>query len=331
MSLKRFLVLVVLYLVLPMNSSAHEIRPGLIQIEQISDTTFHVFWKIPRLGEAIPRIYVSFPEEFQVKELKPPNTIPGFVLYAYEISSKTSLNGKLIGVDGLDKTLIDVLVNVNFLNGEKISFMLQPDNPYKEIPEKETLSNTIKTYLFLGVEHILGGIDHLLFVLALLLITPGFKKLIKTITAFTIAHSITLSLSALGFVGLPGPPVEAVIALSIVFLAIEIIKYYNHQESITIKYPWIVAFSFGLLHGFGFAGALSSIGLPQTTISAALLFFNVGVELGQILFIVIAFGFLWVLSKLKLRLPRWVKLVPAYGIGSIASFWLIERVIGFWG
>ncbi len=188
----------------------------------------------------------------------------------------------------------------------------------------ETLINTIKTYLLLGIEHILLGIDHLLFVLALLLITPGFSKLIKTITAFTIAHSITLSLSALGFVGLPGPPVEAVIALSIVFLAYEIIKYYRGEESLAIKYPWVVAFAFGLLHGFGFAGALTSIGLPQTTIPAALLFFNVGVEIGQILFILVVITVIWLLKKSKINFPNWVKLIPVYGIGYIASMWLIE-------
>ncbi len=289
-----------------------------------------MFWKIPRLGDAIPKIYINFPDSFSVNELNQPNPIPGFVVYAYRITSKQPLNGQIIGIDGLNKTLIDVLVNVNFLNGETISIMLQPDKTSMIIPEKETLLNTIKTYLFLGTEHILLGIDHLLFVLALLLITPGFRKLVKTITAFTVAHSITLSLSALGFVGLPGPPVEAAIALSIVFLAVEITKYYKGEESLAIKHPWIVAFSFGLLHGFGFAGALTSIGLPQTTIPAALLFFNIGVELGQLVFILIVLLFIWLLKISKIKFPSGLKLVPVYGIGSIACFWLIERIVGFW-
>lgn len=318
-------------LMFSISSFAHEIRPGFLQIEQVNETTYNVFWKIPRLGDAIPKIYVNFPEGFQVKELKQPNPIPGFVIFVYEMTSKKPLNGEVIGILGLDKTLIDVLVNINFLNGEKLTFMLQPDESSKVIPEKESLSNTIKTYLLLGVEHILLGIDHLLFVLALLLITPGFKKLLKTITAFTLAHSITLSLSALGFVGLPGPPVEAVIALSIIFLAIEVNKYYKGETSLTIKYPWVVAFSFGLLHGFGFAGALTNIGLPQTTIPAALLFFNVGVELGQILFILGALLIIFVINKPKVIYPKWMKLIPVYAIGSLASFWFIDRVYGFWG
>ncbi|WP_298534884.1 HupE/UreJ family protein [uncultured Algibacter sp.] len=311
-------------------SHAHEIRPGFLQLEQVDDTNFKVFWKIPRLGDAVPKIYVDFPKTFKVSELSKPNPIPGFLVYTYKMHSEKPLNGQVIGVLGLDKTLIDVLVNINFLNGEKLTFMLQPDAPSKVIPEKESLGQTIKTYLILGVEHILLGIDHLLFVLALLLITPGFKKLLKTITAFTLAHSITLSLSALGFVGLPGPPVEAVIALSIIFLAIEVMKFYKGETSLTIKYPWIVAFSFGLLHGFGFAGALTNIGLPQTTIPAALLFFNIGVELGQILFILAVLGFIGLMKKTKINFPKWVKLLPVYAIGSLATFWFIERVVSFW-
>lgn len=325
----RYLISLVFVVFVCSILNAHEIRPAFIQIEQTDETTYNVYWKIPRLGDAIPRINIAFPEGFTVAELKKPNPIPGFVLYAYKISSTTSLNGSVIGINGLDKTLIDVLVNVNFINGEKVSFMLQPDNTAKVIPEKETLMNTIKTYLVLGIEHILLGIDHLLFVLALVLITPGFRKLIKTITAFTVAHSITLSLSALGFVGLPGPPVEAIIALSIVFLAIEILKYNKGEKSLTITYPWVVAFSFGLLHGFGFAGALTDIGLPQTTIPSALLFFNIGVELGQILFILLALGCIRLLS-FKNNWPVYIKKIPPYAIGSIASFWLIERIVKFW-
>ena len=173
------------------------------------------------------------------------------------------------------------------------------------------------------------GIDHLLFVLALLLITVGFKKLIKTITAFTVAHSITLSLATLGVMGLPSAPVEAVIALSIVFLAVELVHYYNGKEGLTVRHPWVVAFIFGLLHGFGFAGALSDVGLPQTDIPVALLFFNVGVELGQIAFVLVVSAIIWILTKTKFTWPVRLKKVPAYAIGSMASFWLIERVLNF--
>jgi hydrogenase/urease accessory protein HupE len=310
--------------------TAHEVRPAFLQIVQINEAHYNVYWKIPRLGESVPNISIVFPDHYTIETLKQPTPTPGFVVYAYKFDSKIPLNGQKIHIDGLNKTLIDVLVNVNFLNGEKISFMLQPDKASMVIPKKETVMNTIKTYLILGVEHILLGIDHLLFVLALLLITSGFKKLLKTVTAFTIAHSITLSLAALGFIGLPGPPVEAVIALSIMFLAVELMHYYNGENPLTAKYPWVVAFTFGLLHGFGFAGALTDIGLPQTTIPSALLFFNVGVELGQIAFIVFVLGVIWVIKKSKINFPKWATLVPVYSTGGIAAYWLLERVFGFW-
>lgn len=325
-----FFLFIFLFFSTVFKSFAHEIRPAFLQIVQIDQNQFDVYWKVPRLGDKIPSIAVLFPNDFKVESLSQPNPVSGFVIYAYRIHSEAPLNGQTISIDGLNKTLIDVLVHVNFLNGEKISFMLQPDNPSYIIPDKETLLGTITTYLILGVEHILLGIDHLLFVLALLLITVGFKKLVKTITAFTIAHSITLSLAALGFVGLPGPPVEAVIALSIVFLAVELMHYYKGENTLTAKYPWIVAFVFGLLHGFGFAGALANIGLPQTSIPSALLFFNVGVEIGQIAFILGVLGFIWLVQKSKFNFPEWLKLVPSYCIGGIASYWLIDRVIGFW-
>jgi hydrogenase/urease accessory protein HupE len=179
------------------------------------------------------------------------------------------------------------------------------------------------------VEHIWFGIDHLLFVLALIIITVGFKKIVKTITAFTLAHSITLSMAVLGVANLPGPPVEAVIALSIVFLALEIIRKVQGQETLTSQKPWIVAFSFGLLHGFGFAGALADIGLPQTEIPLALAFFNIGVELGQIVFVLAILGLLRLLS-IKKNWPLIWKKVPAYAIGTVAAFWTIERLVGFW-
>jgi hydrogenase/urease accessory protein HupE len=207
--------------------------------------------------------------------------------------------------------------------------MLQPDKDSTIIPGETSTSDVVKTYTFLGFEHILLGIDHLLFVLALILITKGRWKILKTITAFTIAHSITLSLAALGYVNFPTPPVEAVIALSIVFLAVEIINNLNGKQSITSKKPWLVAFTFGLLHGFGFAGALANIGLPQQDIPWALAFFNIGVELGQIAFVLVVLIFIRLLA-LKKKWPLFVKKVPAYAIGSLAAFWLVERVVGFW-
>jgi hydrogenase/urease accessory protein HupE len=313
----------------PLNIWAHEIRPAYLQIIQTGETTYEVFWKVPSMGAAVPKIQPVFPPFFTVEELKAPNQIPGSVIYSYKISSEETLQGKILTINGLNKTLIDALVTINYLNGEKVTMMLQPDKDSSIIPGETSTYDVTKTYTKLGVEHILLGIDHLLFILALIIITRGKWKIIKTITAFTIAHSITLSLAALGYVNFPTPPVEAVIALSIVFLAVEIVKNINGKQTLTSQKPWLVAFTFGLLHGFGLAGALTAIGLPQHDIPWALAFFNVGVEIGQIVFVLVILVIIKLLSFKK----NWslsIKKIPAYAIGSMAAFWMIERVIRFW-
>jgi len=326
--LKRFLILL-LFIFTFINGWSHEIRPAYLQIIQTSETTYEVFWKVPRMGDQVPKIHPIFPPFFSVEELKNPNQTPTSAIYSYRISSQETLQGNILTIDGLNKTLIDALVTITYLNGEKVTLMLQPDKDSTIIPGETSTSDVVKTYTLLGFEHILLGIDHLLFVLALILITKGRWKILKTITAFTIAHSITLSLAALGYVNFPTPPVEAVIALSIVFLAVEIINNLNGKQTITSKKPWLVAFTFGLLHGFGFAGALANIGLPQQDIPWALAFFNIGVELGQIAFVLVVLIFIR-LFALKKKWPLFVKKVPAYAIGSLAAFWLVERVVGFW-
>ncbi|MEJ2180131.1 MAG: HupE/UreJ family protein, partial [Gammaproteobacteria bacterium] len=183
----------------------------------------------------------------------------------------------------------------------------------------------------LGVEHILLGIDHLLFVFALLLIVTGVRRLVWTITAFTIAHSITLAGATLGYVHVAQQPVEAIIALSILFLATEIIHSRRGRPGYAERWPWMVAFIFGLLHGFGFAGALAEVGLPQQAIPLALVFFNVGVELGQLLFVAIVLLLGWMIHRIKVFPLRPAEMVTTYVIGSVAAFWMIERVVGFWG
>ncbi len=185
-----------------------------------------------------------------------------------------------------------------------------------------------RRYTMLGIEHILSGIDHLLFVLGLLWIVRGGMQLVKTITAFTVAHSITLGLATFGFVNLPPGPVEACIALSIVFLGVEILHARQGRPGLTYRFPWVVAFGFGLLHGLGFAGALSEIGLPQSEIPLALLFFNVGVEIGQLLFVLVFLALRWVVRKLPVTLPEPARAIPGYALGTVAALWFLERVTG---
>ncbi len=308
---------------------AHEIRPAFLQIIQTSGTTYEVFWKVPSMSDAVPPIQPVFPDAFLVEILYPPKINQDAVIYSYSLISEEVLQGKPLTINGLNKTLIDALVSVEYLSGEKATIMLQPDKDTAIIPGKTVKSEVIKTYTILGIEHIWFGIDHLLFVLALIIITHGAWKILKTITAFTLAHSITLSLAVLGVVNFPGPPVEAVIALSIVFLAVEIINGLNGKQTLTAQKPWLVAFIFGLLHGFGFAGALSDVGLPQNEIPLALAFFNIGVEIGQISFVLVVLGVLKIIA-FKKDWPVSIKKIPAYAIGSIAAFWMIERVLGFW-
>ncbi|MGI9201098.1 MAG: HupE/UreJ family protein, partial [Woeseiaceae bacterium] len=190
-----------------------------------------------------------------------------------------------------------------------------------------SLLNAAKRYTQLGIEHILLGFDHLLFVFGLLLLVKRGWPLVKTITSFTVAHSITLGLATIGLVEIPVAPVEAIIALSIVFVAVEVVHAHQGRLGLAARFPWIVAFSFGLLHGFGFAGALSEIGLPQAEIPIALVFFNIGVEIGQLVFVMFALLPIWMIGLLRVKWPRWSEVLPAYAIGTLAMFWFAERTL----
>jgi hydrogenase/urease accessory protein HupE len=206
---------------------------------------------------------------------------------------------------------------------------LLPERPRFVVEAPQDSAGVARTYLTLGVEHILAGVDHLLFVLALVLIVSNRRRLLVTITAFTVAHSLTLAAATLGVVRVPQAPVEAVIALSIVFVAAEIIHGIQGQPGLTARAPWVVAFVFGLLHGLGFAGALAEVGLPSRAIPLALLFFNVGVELGQIIFVAAVWAILALVARASVPRHAWVRALPPYAIGAVAMFWVFERVLAF--
>jgi hydrogenase/urease accessory protein HupE len=241
------------------------------------------------------------------------------------------LAGERIEFAGLQLSITDVLVRVQMRDGTVSTTLVRSSRPWIEIAAAPGLLTVAGAYVLHGIEHILFGFDHLLFVLALILIVPNRRVLLWTITAFTIAHSITLSLATLGVVHVPGPPVEAMIALSILLLACEIVRMQQGQISLTSRWPWIVAFSFGLLHGFGFAGALTDIGLPQGDIPLALFSFNVGVEIGQLMFIGVVLGALACLRRVSIpaRIAQGALPVASYAIGSTAAFWFFERLAGF--
>jgi len=235
--------------------------------------------------------------------------------------------GENVLIRGLSSTVIDALARFERLDGTTQVVRLTPSEPSFTVTAAESWLQVAATYTVLGVEHILLGIDHLLFVLALLMLVPNVRTLVWTITSFTLAHSLTLAAATLGWVHVPQAPVEAVIALSILFVAMEIVHWRQGRPGITRRWPWLVAFTFGLLHGFGFAGALSEIGLPEHAIPLALLFFNLGVEIGQLVFIGTVFAVSLMLRRIAW--PGWAWRVPVYAIGSMAAFWTIQRIAGF--
>ena len=326
----RSLLLMVVIL-LPTLAGAHEMRPGYLEIRETAVDTYDVLWKVPAQGNDMRMgLYVRFDDD--VRFIAEP--VAAFVgnthIQRMKITRAGGLTGSTVTIDGLTATFTDVLLRLERINGSDITRRLTPDEASYVFEAEPNPWQVARTYLALGVEHILSGVDHLLFVLALLMVVVGWRRLVGTVTAFTIAHSITLALASLGFVRVPGPPVEAIIALSIVFVAAEIIRGRQGNPGLTARLPWIVAFSFGLLHGFGFAGALSEIGLPQSSIPLALFTFNVGVEIGQLLFIAAIMVVYAIGKRLQPTPPEWAWRVPSYAIGGIAAFWVIERVAGFW-
>jgi hydrogenase/urease accessory protein HupE len=271
-------------------------------------------------------IHPSLPKDAVIVALPRVERIFGAEIKRWTIATgPRGLEGWEVAVHGLQTTMVDVLVRVAFVDGRVVTRLLRPEAP-SFVLGKADAGPPAGGYFVLGVEHILLGIDHLLFVLALVLIVRGAGPLVKTITAFTVAHSITLGLATLGVVHVPSAPVEAVIALSIVFVASEILR--RGERGLTERAPWLVAGSFGLLHGFGFAGALSQVGLPLNDIPLALLFFNLGVEAGQLAFVAVTLGVIPSLSRV--RLPEWAPLLPPYAIGGVAMFWVIQRTASIW-
>lgn len=311
--------------------SAHEVRPAYLELKQTADDAFDVLWKVPAMGDNLRLgLYVRFPESCELAA-DPAGMFAGNAyIERSSVREPNGLVGTTIFIDGLKTTLTDVLVRIERLDGATQVARLMPESPSLVVEASPSGWQVAWTYFVLGVEHILLGIDHLLFVLALVLLVKGWRRLVGTITSFTLAHSITLALATLGLVNVPGPPVESCIALSIVFVAAETVRSRQGRPGLTERAPWLIAFTFGLLHGLGFAGALSEVGLPQQAIPLALLFFNVGVEIGQLAFVAAALLGIETMRRNPIAWPKWGGLLAPYAIGSLAMFWVIERTGGFW-
>lgn len=301
---------------------AHDFRPLLLQLHEVDAGRFELRMLVPATSSAGPI------GEGELRPLVPEPCTPTWrsPISATLDCDERGLVGTL-GVEGTDRHPVDVVIAIQYLDGSRVSAVLAPDDPPLLLggPDPRSRLQLLRDYVALGVEHILLGFDHLLFVLALVLLVPSPASLLWTVTAFTLAHSITLACATLELLALPSPPVEAGIALSIVLLAHELALPEHERDTLTWRAPWLVAFGFGLLHGFGFAGALAEVGLPSAHVPLALLAFNLGVELGQLGVVALVLVALALLRRVHAR----GRMLVVYGIGSLAAAWLIDRVLDF--
>ena len=322
----RLLYALALLLVLQEAGLAHELRPGFLEIKQTGHETYDVRFKVPAKGDMRLGLYVRLPPACSDAAPASTEQAGNAMLDQFVARCPGGLAGQEVAIDGLSGTYTDVVVRVEFASGAVQAARLTPDQPSFAVATTPTWVDTGRTYFLLGVEHILLGVDHLLFVLALLLLVRNPWMLVKVITAFTVAHSITLAVAALGWAQIPQAPVEAVIALSIMFVAAETIRQKRHENDLASKAPWLIAFAFGLLHGLGFGGALKEIGLPQSDVPLALLTFNLGVEAGQLLFVLAVISLKVIADRLlTIKLPM-ARTIASYGIGSLAAVWFAQRV-----
>ena len=308
------------------SAHAHEVRPAYLEIKETVPGQFSLLWRTPVLAGMRLPVALKLPDD--ARNLKEPvvqELSDSLVERRWIQVGPEGLAGKHIEFPGLQLTITDVLVRYAMLDGREGTAIVRPAQPWLEIAAAQSWLEVAGTYVGQGVLHILFGIDHLLFVFGLLLIVKDRWMLLKTITAFTIAHSITLAIATLGFASAPVVPLNAAIALSILFLGPEIVRSWRAETSFTIGHPWVVAFAFGLIHGFGFASALTSAGLPGKDLPLALLSFNVGVEIGQVSFVLLILLLERSFRQLEIRWPRWVQALPGYTVGSLGAFWTIQR------
>jgi hypothetical protein len=308
-------------------AQAHESRPAFLEVKETAPGRFDLLWRTPVLaGKRLP---VQLKLSGELKNLSEPvvQELSDSLLERRAVDAgPAGLAGQRIEFPGLQLTITDVLVRVELLDGRQWTSIVRPPQPWIDIAAAQSGWQVAGTYTVEGIRHILFGADHLLFVLGLLLIVKDRWMLVKTITAFTLAHSLTLAIATLGVVSVPLLPLNFTIALSILFLGPEIVRSWRGESSFTIRHPWVVAFGFGVLHGFGFASALTGAGLPRSDLPLALLNFNIGVEIGQLGFIALVLALERSFRVLQMHWPRWAELLPGYVVGSLGAFWTLQRV-----
>lgn len=303
---------------------ADEIRPAYLELREVAPGEFDVLWQTPIMGDTRLDLEPEFSGEATPISPAATRTADGNAIRTWTLRAP-ALRGQTLRIRGLEKTVTDVLTRIAFLDGSVAINVLQPATPFVVIPERQSKLALARDYIVFGIQHIIFGADHLLFVLGLLMIVADRWMLVKTVTAFTVAHSMTLAVATLGYAHAPVEPLNAAIALSILFLGPEIARIWRGETSLTIRAPWLVAFVFGLLHGFGFAGALTGAGLPRGDLAIALLTFNIGVEIGQIAFVLLVVALERSFRQLEIDWPTWLARAPGYLIGSAGAFWTIQR------
>jgi hydrogenase/urease accessory protein HupE len=304
---------------------AHQFAPSLLEIEELSPTEAAVRWKQPVIRVQGSQMRPVLPIECEGLGDPQVQKEGAGIRASWRIRCPGGLAGKAVGVEGIAGSQADVLLRITLRDGRRLRHVLKAEAPSFRIDADSSRAGVFKDYAVLGVEHILSGRDHLLFVLALVLLVGWGRSLAWTITSFTAGHSVTLALAALGVVHVPQAPIEAAIALSIYFLAVELTNARQGERTLTQRAPWAVAAGFGLLHGLGFAGALAEVGLPTAEIPLALFSFNVGIELGQLAFVGAVLLVIAALRRVPVAWPQWAKAVPAYGIGTMATLWFLQR------
>ena len=312
-------------------AAAHEVRPAYLEIDQTGPAAYRVTWKQPVMGQMAVHLVPHLSSGWLEGPPADQYASPGFMIRVWNVRANAPLDGQTVSIEGLADTITDALVRIRPLKGDPRETVLRPEEPSYRIALVGGRAASLFALLRLGVEHILTGPDHLLFVLGLILIVRDRWTLLKTVSAFTLAHSLTLAAAAFGLITLPPALLEALIALSILFLAPEVLRAQRGETSLAIRYPWVVAFAFGLLHGMGFASGLTSLGLERSALLTAVVLFNLGVEIGQLAFIGLVLGLWAVASRLPLRWPRLAYVAPAYAIGIAGAGWTIARSAAVFG
>ena len=317
-------------LLLPRWATAHDLFPGFLELEATGVSDYQMLWKLPLLqGRELP-LAPRFPDDCALNGDLATSREARALVYRAQLRCREPLEGRAISIDGLGGAGTEVLLRVKPWQTDSLqTLLIQPEQPSAVIPSASEADGHpgVWSYLRLGIEHILLGGDHLLLLLGLVLIVRDGLMLLKTVTAFTLANSITLSVSAVGIVQIPAAPLNAAIALSILFMGTEVVRFLRGRTSFTLRHPWLLACGFGLLHGFGYARGLADLGLPHHELLLALLLFNVGIEIGQDLFVVLVLGLQRSFRQLQIRWPLWVQRLPAWAIGCAGAYWTIETTL----